>query len=96
VPFPIDAGFLAAQPALLKLVTDAGDVDLAFAPAGHPGGYAELRSDAVVVSLVEGADTAVASLDDVIASKRAVDRPKDRAALPYLEELQRQLAIDDP
>lgn len=94
VPFPIDAGFLAAQPALLNLVTEAGDVDLAFAPAGHPGGYVDLRSDAIVVSLVEGAHTAVASLDDVIASKRAADRPKDRAALPYLEELRRQLERD--
>lgn len=32
----------------------------------------------------------VASLDDVIDSKRAANRPKDQLALPYLESLRDQ------
>ncbi|CAN5183208.1 hypothetical protein BH23ACT9_BH23ACT9_29560 [soil metagenome] len=87
VAFPIDGGFLAAQPHMLNLTTDAGDLDLTFAPAGFPEGFAQLRPGAVEVSLVEGAVTAVAALRDVIASKAAADRDKDRAALPYLRAL---------
>ncbi len=34
---------------------------------------------------IDGVDVRVLPLDRVIASKRAVDRPKDRAALPSLE-----------
>jgi hypothetical protein len=42
-------------------------------------GWAWLRLNGVVVR--------VASLDDIIASKRAANRPKDIAALPFLEAL---------
>lgn len=87
VAFSIDGGFLAAQPRMLNLATDAGDLDLTFTPAGFPEGFTQLRPGAVEVSLVEGAMTAVASLRDVIASKAAADRDKDRAALPYLRAL---------
>jgi hypothetical protein len=91
VPFPVDATFLAAQPMLLNLVTDAGDVDLTFTPSGFPGGYDELLPNAVHVHLVEAGETAVAALDDVIRSKEAAGRDKDLAALPYLRELRRQI-----
>jgi hypothetical protein len=87
VVFPIDSGFLAAQPHVLNLTTDAGDLDLTFAPAGFPEGFVQLRPGAVEVSLVEGTVTPVAALRDVIASKAAADRDKDRAALPYLRAL---------
>lgn len=97
VRFPVDAAFLAAQPLMLNLVTDAGDLDLTFAPSGFPDGYDELLPGAVVVRLVDGADTSVAALDDIIASKRAAGRTKDLAALPYLDELRRQIEdTDDP
>jgi hypothetical protein len=33
----------------------------------------------------------VASLDDIIDSKRAANRPKDQMALPYLESLRDEL-----
>lgn len=87
VVFPVDSEFLAAQPHMLNLTTDAGDLDLTFTPAGFPKGFTQLRPDAVEVALVEGALTAVASLRDVIASKAAAARDKDRAALPYLRAL---------
>ena len=91
VPFPVDAGFLANQPSLLNLITDAGDVDLTFALAAFPEGYPALRPGAAVVELVPGQPTSVASLDDVIESKRAAGRDKDRAALPYLEALRAEI-----
>jgi hypothetical protein len=33
----------------------------------------------------------IASLDDIIDSKRAANRPKDQMALPYLESLRDEL-----
>lgn len=96
VAFPIDAGFLAAQPHLLDLVTDAGDVDLTFTPAAFPNGYDDLRTRVVLVHLVDEGNTAVATLDAVIESKRTANRPKDQAALPYLESLRSELGDGTP
>ncbi|WP_370327565.1 hypothetical protein [Euzebya sp.] len=87
VVLPIDGAFHAAQPHMLDLTTDAGDLDLTFTPAGFPDGFAQLRAGAVEVSLVPDELTAVASLRDIIESKQAADRDKDRAALPYLRAL---------
>lgn len=42
----------------------------------------------------EGVDyvvVGVASLDDIIDSKRAANRPRDQMALPYLESLRDEL-----
>ena len=69
--------------------TDAGNVDLLTALPGDSGGrlyYDDLveRSDLMVI---EGMTAPVACLDDVIASKRWADRPKDRQVLPELREL---------
>lgn len=50
--------------------------------------FESLRSRATRVPFGSG-HILVASLDDVIRSKRAADRPKDRAVLPVLEETQR-------
>jgi hypothetical protein len=47
--------------------------------------FESLRSRAAKISFDSG-ELLVASLSDVIKSKRAADRPKDRAALPVLEE----------
>ena len=47
--------------------------------------------NAIVVDIAEGLELHTAALDDVIASKRAANRPKDRRALPYLESLREQL-----
>lgn len=92
VDFPIDAGFLGAQPHMLTLTTVAGDLDLALTPAGFPNGYDDLVEDSVVVDLGDGAATRVASLHDVIASKEAAARTKDLAALPVLRALADELA----
>ena len=71
--------------AMVNLTTRAGDVDLAFMPAGTRG-FQDLRQDAIVID-VAGLSVPVASLSDVIRSKDAADRPKDRQALPRLREL---------
>jgi len=92
VEFPCHGRFLAAMPTMLNLTTDAGDIDLAVAPAGFADGYEALAPRASEVDFGDGAVVLVAALDDIIASKRAADRPKDRAALPYLEALADEIA----
>jgi hypothetical protein len=58
-----------------------------------PGGlrFESLKSRALRLQIGAGS-VLVACLDDVIASKRAADRPKDRVQLPILEETARVLA----
>jgi hypothetical protein len=91
VPARIDARFLAQMPLMLNLVTDQGDVDLTFAPSGPLAGFDEWREGAVRVEIADGVEVTIAALADIIESKRAADRPKDRAALPILEELRERL-----
>ena len=83
----IDAAFLAAMPFMLNLTTPFGDLDLTFQPAGPLEGYAAWASAAIEVQIADDVHVRVASLDDVIASKRAAARDKDLRALPYLESL---------
>jgi hypothetical protein len=92
VEFACDGDFLAAQPLMLNLTTEAGDLDLALFPAGFPDGFDGLADRALEVEFGDGVPALVASLDDVIASKRAAGRVKDQAALPYLEALADEIA----
>ena len=92
VVFRITSEFLAAQPHILNLVTDAGDLDLTFAPAGFPSGYVQLVDRSVPLVLVADVTTQVATLDAIIESKEAAGREKDRRALPYLYALADQIA----
>jgi hypothetical protein len=39
VSAPLDGPFLANMPLMLDLVTDFGEIDLTFQPAGRTGGY---------------------------------------------------------
>ncbi|MEO8424785.1 MAG: hypothetical protein ABI595_12855 [Actinomycetota bacterium] len=68
-----------------NLTTDRGDLDITFEPSGTQG-YDDLRRN-VEVMTVGGVDVPVASLADVIRSKEAADRPRDRAILPVLREM---------
>lgn len=72
---------------MLNLVTDFGDVDLTFEPSGPRSGYAAWNAEATDMTIGDGIVIRVASLQAVIDSKRAADRPKDQRALPYLESL---------
>jgi hypothetical protein len=90
-PALLDGPFLANMPVMLNLVTDHGEMDLTFVPAGPAGGFEGWRRRATEEEVSDGLMVAVASLDDIIESKRAADRPKDRMALPYLESLRDEL-----
>jgi hypothetical protein len=91
VPTKIDGGFLANMPLMLNLVTDFGEMDLTFSPAGSTGDFDGWRRGATSEEIEEGLTVLVASLDDIIDSKRAANRPKDQMALPYLESLRDEI-----
>lgn len=81
-----------AQAKVWNLVTDAGRIDLAFRPSGT-GGYPDLVRDATVFEL-QGLTVPVASLRDVIRSKEAAGRERDRQALPTLRRLLERIEDD--
>lgn len=83
VPFEPHADMLR-QVELMTLITEHGPLDLCFNPDGFPDGFSTLREHATIVELA-AVDVPVASLEDVVASKRAAGRPKDVVALPSLE-----------
>lgn len=86
--FDRSASFLTTI-SMLNMTTVAGDLDLAFEPAGV-GGYEELADRAVAVDLGDFV-ALVAALDDVIHSKEVADRPRDRAVLPLLWALRDEI-----
>lgn len=98
VDVSIDAGFLRAMPFILNLVTDSGDIDLTFAPAGRHDGFDGWNEGAAEVEIAPGLVVRIGGLDDIIDSKRAAGRPKDEHALPYLESLRDEIASqqEDP
>jgi hypothetical protein len=85
LPFACDAAFLQRMQ-VLNLTTRFGDLDISFEPSGT-GGYDDLRQRAVRSDLGKGLVVPLASLEDVIRSKEAANRDKDRAALPTLRLL---------
>jgi predicted nucleotidyltransferase len=87
VPFTPDARTLRhAQP--LTLTTRDGDLDLLVDPDGSPG-YAALRRNASRVDL-EGFTVLVASIEHLIAMKRAAGRTQDLVDLESLEIARRR------
>jgi hypothetical protein len=88
LPFAHDGASLA-KAAVWNLVTNAGDLDLAMMPSGTQG-YDDLRRDAIAIEIL-GVPTRVAALADIIRSKEAAGREKDRAALPMLRRLQAEI-----
>lgn len=84
LPFGHDATSLASA-VFWNLTTKHGDLDLSFTPSGTEG-YADLKRDAITLTL-RGTSVQLASLADIIRSKEAAGRDKDRRALPILREL---------
>ena len=76
---------MLARAEMWNLVTRAGRVDLAFQPSGTRG-YAELAGEAVHFE-VYGVDLAVARLEDILRSKEAAGRPKDRQDALLMREM---------
>jgi hypothetical protein len=91
LPFEHTAKSLAAM-AVLNLVTRAGDLDIAMHPAGIQT-FAEWNAHATDL-VVLGVPVRVAGLDDIIRSKEAAGRDKDRLALPLLRVLRDRLRRD--
>lgn len=86
VPFVPD-GRTLRRTRLLTLDTALGQIDLLAQPDGAPL-YGRLR-DRAVVQDVAGVQVRVASLDDLIAMKKAAGRPKDLVAVEELEAIRR-------
>ncbi len=84
VPFDHDPRSLA-EANVWNLVTDHGRLDVTFEPSGTAG-FEDLARDAVRLTIL-GVDVDVASLADVIRSKEAAGREKDRLVLPVLRRI---------
>lgn len=88
VPFLLDAQTLAAGDHV-TFSTSAGSLDCLGTPAGTDG-FADLDRRATVYE-VEGLGVRVASVDDLIAMKRAAGRPKDLIEVEVLGALRDEL-----
>lgn len=84
LPFDTSAEALAGV-RTLNLRSPHGDLDLTFTPDGT-GGYPDLIRAASTRDIA-GIQVHLASLEDIIRSKRAAARPKDLRALPELVRL---------
>jgi hypothetical protein len=89
--WPIDDQHLRLRETTF-LTTRYGDIDVVTNPAAA-NGYPDLArpSESFALKLGE-TEVRVAKLERVIESKRATDRPKDRDAIPRLEQLLRERA----
>jgi hypothetical protein len=87
LPFDCSAESLA-RARVWNLVTDAGRVDVAFEPSGTKG-YEDLVASAIEFT-VFGVDVQAASLEDILRSKQAADRPQDRQDVIVLREMLRK------
>lgn len=86
--FRRDAQSLAAV-TILNLTTRLGELDLVMQPAGGMD-YSALADRGLPIRL-HGVPVTLAALDDVIRSKEAAGREKDRLALPVLRALRHRL-----
>jgi hypothetical protein len=84
---PLDAATFSSP--VMKFLTRAGEVDIVLEMVGV-GGYDEIVGSAVEYRVFD-MRIRVASLDDIITSKEASDRPKDRAHLEMLRQLAEEL-----
>ncbi|MGH7571096.1 MAG: hypothetical protein ACREMK_04540 [Gemmatimonadota bacterium] len=80
---------LLSRVEILNLTTKHGDLERSFVPAGTQG-YADLSRRAMRIT-IRGTDVSVSALADVIRSKEAADRERDRVTLPTLRRLLERL-----
>ncbi|MDH3213973.1 MAG: hypothetical protein OEM05_15960 [Myxococcales bacterium] len=88
LPFDRSAEFFESlsPDSIVNMTTEAGDLDVTFQPSGTQG-FSDLRRDAVEIEAADRLHIRVASLADVIRSKEAAGREKDRLVLPRLRRL---------
>jgi hypothetical protein len=84
LPFDHDGESLADS-GVWNLTTRFGDLDLSLRPSGTEG-YPDLSRTAKV-SEAFGVRLRIASLEDIVRSKQAANRPKDQRVLPTLREI---------
>jgi hypothetical protein len=84
IPFDHDAASIA-DVRIWNLVTDLGRLDITFEPSGTSG-YEDLARGATRLE-ISGTHVDVAALADIIRSKEAAGRDKDRLVLPVLRRL---------
>lgn len=87
LPFSCEAQTLA-RGSIWNLITDAGRVDVIFSPSGT-GGYEDLAASAVTYE-VFGLRVRAASLQDILRSKLASNRPQDQQDAIILTEMLKQ------
>jgi hypothetical protein len=87
VPFVPD-GRTLRQTQIMCLTTPIGDIDLLVNPDGAPS-YNTLRRRADVMELSDQ-NVRIASIEDMLAMKRAAGRPQDLVDLEALEATRRQ------
>lgn len=87
IDVPLDADTFSVP--VMSFVTRAGVIDVVLEVLGI-GGHARVDRDAVPFE-VHGIRIRVASLEDIIRSKEAASRPKDRAHLDTLRVLREEL-----
>jgi predicted nucleotidyltransferase len=92
LPFDRSAEMLARLE-ILNLTTRYGDLDIAFVPTGTRG-YDDLRRNAIELT-IHDTQIVVAALADVIRSKQASNREKDRLTLPTLRRLLERLGAGE-
>ncbi len=80
--------------AIVNMTTEFGDLDVTFCPSGTSG-FADLKRDAIDIEAADRLHILVASLEDVIRSKEAAGREKDRLAVPRLRRLLDRLQGDE-
>lgn len=84
LPFEHDGSSIGGSK-VWNLVTDYGRLDITFEPSGTHG-YEDLDRDAIRLTIL-GVEVDVASLADIVRSKEAAGREKDRLVLPVLRRL---------
>lgn len=75
-------------------VTKHGFLDIALLPDGTRG-YEDLKRSATREQITDGVTILVAALSDVIRSKEAAGREKDRAILPILRQVLERSRVKD-
>ena len=88
LPFDCSMEFFGnlSPDAVVNMTTRAGDLDVVLQPSGTRG-FSDLRRAAAEIEVADRLRIPVASLDDVIRSKEAAGREKDRLVLPRLRRL---------
>ena len=86
IPFIPDARTLRGMQ-ILTLDTPEGGLDLLADPDGSPG-YAALKANADSISF-DGREILIASIEHLLAMKRAANRPQDQTDIQALTAIQR-------